>query len=189
MQPNSCNIRKIKNDMSHPPKSNSRDELPPELLSILGSSLKVGGVTGVLPYISETFTMSARTSKGVVSAQQTFTDVGLSEGICGIFVGAIGGVLRSATPKLFAVASGIQWFALGSTFWGMFKASKCVSGLSLICYSRSRDSGLPESSREKDASRYAVRKCRCWRSQWLGWRTSKYVPRPRTTQSTAIDCL
>lgn len=37
-------------------------------------------------------------------------------GMTGLFVGAAGGVVRSTTPTLFAVASGIQWFALGSTF-------------------------------------------------------------------------
>ncbi len=36
----------------------------------------------------------------------------------GIVVGGFGGVLRSSTPTLFALASGIQWFTLGSTFWG-----------------------------------------------------------------------
>lgn len=28
-------------------------------------------------------------------------------------------MIRSTTPKLFALASGIQWFTLGSTFWGL----------------------------------------------------------------------
>lgn len=34
----------------------------------------------------------------------------------GLFVGAFAGVIRSRTPVLFATASGIQWFALGTTF-------------------------------------------------------------------------
>lgn len=35
----------------------------------------------------------------------------------GTTIGAISGTLRTQTPILFAVASGIQCFALGSTFW------------------------------------------------------------------------
>jgi hypothetical protein len=36
-----------------------------------------------------------------------------------MLVGAFAGVLRSSSPALFALASGVQWFTLGSTFWGM----------------------------------------------------------------------
>jgi hypothetical protein len=39
-------------------------------------------------------------------------------GVSGFFVGAVSGILRSTTPFLFAMASGIQWSALGGTFWG-----------------------------------------------------------------------
>ena len=39
-------------------------------------------------------------------------------GGAGLVVGGVSGVVRSTTPVLFAAASGIQWFALGSTFWG-----------------------------------------------------------------------
>lgn len=42
-----------------------------------------------------------------------------SLGASGLLVGGISGLIRSSTPGLFAVASGIQWFALGSTFWGI----------------------------------------------------------------------
>jgi hypothetical protein len=41
-----------------------------------------------------------------------------SAGASGLVVGSFAGVIRSSTPFLFALASGIQWFALGSTFWG-----------------------------------------------------------------------
>ncbi|KFY35220.1 hypothetical protein V494_06103 [Pseudogymnoascus sp. VKM F-4513 (FW-928)] len=43
--------------------------------------------------------------------------VGSLTGASGLLFGAISGVLRSTTPTLFALASGIQWFTLGSTFW------------------------------------------------------------------------
>ena len=36
----------------------------------------------------------------------------------GLVVGGFAGVIRSSTPLLFALASGIQWFTLGTTFWG-----------------------------------------------------------------------
>lgn len=43
--------------------------------------------------------------------------VGAFAGGAGLVVGGVSGVVRSTTPVLFAAASGIQWFALGSTFW------------------------------------------------------------------------
>ena len=43
-----------------------------------------------------------------------------SPGTIGLLTGGIAAVLRaSPTPTLFTIASSIQWFALGSTFWGM----------------------------------------------------------------------
>ncbi|OBT83948.1 hypothetical protein VE02_06840 [Pseudogymnoascus sp. 03VT05] len=43
--------------------------------------------------------------------------VGSLTGVSGLLFGAVSGVLRSTTPTLFALASGLQWFTLGSTFW------------------------------------------------------------------------
>jgi len=43
--------------------------------------------------------------------------VGGLSGMSGIVVGGFAGVIRSSTPTLFALASGIQWFTLGTTFW------------------------------------------------------------------------
>ena len=34
----------------------------------------------------------------------------------GTLIGAFSGVLRSSTPVIFALASGVQWFTLGTTF-------------------------------------------------------------------------
>lgn len=48
-------------------------------------------------------------------------------GISGLFVGSFAGVVRSSTPKLFALASGIQWFTLGTTFAGMSSNHKYLS--------------------------------------------------------------
>jgi hypothetical protein len=41
------------------------------------------------------------------------------KGMSGMLVGGFAGVIRSSTPTLFALASGIQWFTLGTTFWGL----------------------------------------------------------------------
>ncbi|ELR02343.1 hypothetical protein VC83_01389 [Pseudogymnoascus destructans] len=43
--------------------------------------------------------------------------IGSLTGVSGLLFGAVGGVLRSTTPTIFALASGLQWFTLGSTFW------------------------------------------------------------------------
>lgn len=43
--------------------------------------------------------------------------VGALSGTTGLLYGGVAGVLRSAHPILFAIAAGIQWSALGSTFW------------------------------------------------------------------------
>ncbi|KAF1924213.1 uncharacterized protein M421DRAFT_425051 [Didymella exigua CBS 183.55] len=43
--------------------------------------------------------------------------VGALAAVPGTAIGALSGTLRTQTPILFAVASGMQCFALGSTFW------------------------------------------------------------------------
>ncbi|CAF9918637.1 MAG: hypothetical protein ALECFALPRED_000772 [Alectoria fallacina] len=43
--------------------------------------------------------------------------VGALSGTTGLLYGGVAGVLHSAHPNLFAIAAGIQWSALGSTFW------------------------------------------------------------------------
>jgi hypothetical protein len=50
----------------------------------------------------------------------SFANAGFT-GMSGLLVGGAAGVLRSTTPTLFALASAIQWFVLGSTFWGRTK--------------------------------------------------------------------
>ncbi|KAL1296538.1 hypothetical protein AAFC00_000044 [Neodothiora populina] len=39
-------------------------------------------------------------------------------GSAGLVVGSVAGVLRNAPAVFFAAASGIQWFGLGTTYWG-----------------------------------------------------------------------
>ena len=46
------------------------------------------------------------------------------EGMSGMLFGAFAGTVRSSTPVLFALASGFQWFTLGTAFWGMFNMAR-----------------------------------------------------------------
>jgi hypothetical protein len=34
--------------------------------------------------------------------------------------GSVAGVIRNSPPLLFGLGSGLQWFALGTTYWGEF---------------------------------------------------------------------
>ncbi|KAL9071891.1 MAG: hypothetical protein Q9157_005317 [Trypethelium eluteriae] len=43
--------------------------------------------------------------------------VGCMTGVSGVLIGGVAGIVRSSTPVLFAGASGLQCFALGSTYW------------------------------------------------------------------------
>ncbi|TGO26248.1 hypothetical protein BPAE_0063g00170 [Botrytis paeoniae] len=99
MQPNSCSLRKIRDDMTTPkakedsspsmaPTNQSQGpksgDLPPELMDIIKPALQFGGLSA----------------------------------LSGTIIGGFSGILVSQTPVLFAVASSIQWGILGSTFWG-----------------------------------------------------------------------
>jgi len=50
------------------------------------------------------------------ACQATSTDHPL--GCTGLVVGGVAGVIRDTPAFFFAAASGIQWFGLGTTFWG-----------------------------------------------------------------------
>ncbi|KAF2468963.1 uncharacterized protein BDR25DRAFT_304858 [Lindgomyces ingoldianus] len=47
------------------------------------------------------------------------TVIGGAAAVPGVIVGALGGTIRTQTPVLFAFASGLQWFASGTIFWGV----------------------------------------------------------------------
>ncbi|KAF2011440.1 hypothetical protein BU24DRAFT_281217 [Aaosphaeria arxii CBS 175.79] len=51
-------------------------------------------------------------------AQQA-VQIGGAASIPGFVIGAFTGTLRTSTPILFSLVSGIQWFALGTTFWAV----------------------------------------------------------------------
>ncbi|GKT46825.1 uncharacterized protein ColSpa_07006 [Colletotrichum spaethianum] len=54
---------------------------------------------------------------GLVDLMGPPLKVGALTGTIGMFSGIAAGIVRDSTPALFALASGIQWFALGSSYW------------------------------------------------------------------------
>lgn len=44
--------------------------------------------------------------------------IGALSGAAGFVTGGVAGVIRNSPPLLFALGSSIQWFGLGTTFWG-----------------------------------------------------------------------
>ncbi|KAG7121147.1 hypothetical protein HYQ44_004027 [Verticillium longisporum] len=59
--------------------------------------------------------------------------VGGLTGAAGVFTGITAGIIRDASPALFGIASGIQWFTLGSTFWlSRTVAIKALGGEAVI---------------------------------------------------------
>ncbi|KAK1996568.1 hypothetical protein LX36DRAFT_580138 [Colletotrichum falcatum] len=54
---------------------------------------------------------------GLVDLMGPPLKVGAVTGTIGLFSGIAAGIVRDTTPALFALASGIQWFALGSSYW------------------------------------------------------------------------
>ncbi|EFQ25125.1 uncharacterized protein GLRG_00269 [Colletotrichum graminicola M1.001] len=54
---------------------------------------------------------------GLVDLMGPPLKVGALTGTIGMFSGIAVGIIRDTTPALFALASGIQWFALGSSYW------------------------------------------------------------------------
>jgi len=58
--------------------------------------------------------------------------------VTGIIFGGFAGVARSSTPTLFALASGIQWFTLASTFSGRLEILLVLFTLTNIIIPASR---------------------------------------------------
>ncbi|KAH0380204.1 hypothetical protein KCU92_g7744, partial [Aureobasidium melanogenum] len=44
--------------------------------------------------------------------------IGALSGAAGFVTGSVAGVIRNSPPLLFGLGSGIQWFGLGTTYWG-----------------------------------------------------------------------
>jgi hypothetical protein len=41
-----------------------------------------------------------------------------TSGAAGFVTGSVAGVIRNSPPLLFGIGSGLQWFGLGTTYWG-----------------------------------------------------------------------
>lgn len=94
--------------------------------ALLWPSLKVGAFTGAsnefllnrsLFLVAERVLVDHPSNKNCLHVMRLNAD---SErvGTAGLIVGGAAGVVRSSPPALFAAASGLQCFALGTTYWG-----------------------------------------------------------------------
>lgn len=84
--------------------SRQRGMLPPFMVELLVPALKVGTMTGKLLSINETITL--------------FSDIpNIVAGGVGVVTGVAAGIVKDVYPALFGLASGIQCFTLGSSFW------------------------------------------------------------------------
>ncbi|KAH0223894.1 hypothetical protein KCV03_g3989, partial [Aureobasidium melanogenum] len=50
--------------------------------------------------------------------------IGALSGAAGFVTGSVAGVIRNSPPLLFGLGSGIQWFGLGTTYWGEFMSAQ-----------------------------------------------------------------
>lgn len=55
-----------------------------------------------------------------------------------MFSGIAAGIIRDSTPALFALASGIQWFALGSSYWRKSSCGLVLEDQLLTCLCQSQ---------------------------------------------------
>lgn len=92
---------------------------------ILLPALKVGAFAGEKDQPQNSINYSSTNRLGTVHViipchSQEFASQHLIKliGSAGFLVGGFAGLSRLTTPGLFALVSGFQWFALGSTFWG-----------------------------------------------------------------------
>ncbi|TVY18407.1 hypothetical protein LARI1_G002667 [Lachnellula arida] len=93
MQPTPCTVQKIKDGMTDPGKPGATSS---------GGTEPPRRTNGLPPEILNIIWPAVQ--------------IGGLSGMTGIIVGGFAGVARSSTPALFALASGIQWFTLASTF-------------------------------------------------------------------------
>lgn len=91
MQPNVCTVQKVKDDMTGSEGERDREKQSQRRQNDFPPEI----LELIIPALK----------------------VGSVTGVSGIFVGSFVGVIRSSTPRLFALASGIQWFTLGTAFW------------------------------------------------------------------------
>lgn len=85
----------------------TKKEVPDELAEIVARSLKIGASTGMCTVTKISININSLTDWH-----------GLGTGACGVLFGATAGIVRGTTPVLFSLVSGIQWFGLGSVYYG-----------------------------------------------------------------------
>ena len=73
-------------------------------------------------------------------------------GVCGLGLGSVAGLFRSTTPILFAAASSIQCFTLGTSFWGNYAATRNVPHQAHTYAIATRQAGLIYQARKYDCS-------------------------------------
>jgi hypothetical protein len=124
MQPNACAVKRVKDDMmgkgddgQSKPRGGQKDLPPVEILDVIYPALQIGGLSGMLscmllPFFSQFLQQSHVIRTCGTEQKKLIALIGMS----GVLIGAFAGIIRSQTPVLFALASGIQWFALGSAF-------------------------------------------------------------------------
>lgn len=87
-------------------------DLPDGVAEILAKSLQVGAGTG-MSSISNKRVAAGWTDSSVLTCTWT-------TGTCGLLFGATAGIVRGTTPILFSLVTGLQWFGLGSVYYGTF---------------------------------------------------------------------
>lgn len=114
----------------------AQKEVPYELTEIVARSLQIGASAGM-----------CTVTKTQHQPQCTqLTGMGNGIGACGVVFGATAGIVRGTTPVLFSIASGIQWFGLGSVYYGKPSMSPRGSesggaGTMLTCEQRHEEHG------------------------------------------------
>ncbi|KAI5205124.1 hypothetical protein E4T39_03161 [Aureobasidium subglaciale] len=56
--------------------------------------------------------------------------IGALSGAAGFVTGGVAGVIRNSPPLLFAIGSSVQWFGLGTTYWGQL--DRFLSHISML---------------------------------------------------------
>jgi hypothetical protein len=109
----------------------------PQAESIIGPALKIGALSGMYLHIfsspeskPQNITPSGSFSNQIdhdfchhlpyFSYQTALPLASLTKtpGAAGFVTGSVAGVIRNSPPLLFGIGSGLQWFGLGTTYWG-----------------------------------------------------------------------
>lgn len=87
-------------------KQPRRGLFPPEVIEVVSPSLGIGAIAG----------------ERLFHDQPGYVQFLTHSGTFGFATGVAGGIARDATPALFGLSAGIQWFTLGTSYWRRFMA-------------------------------------------------------------------